>query len=102
MQARLEALGYKVIDQGDIPIEVNRQQRAANPQPDHQRIEQNAECSQTILLEPGDKVPADMRILRDHPANLMNVCEGCHDALHAEGGQHRRVKTSAGYQLQRI
>jgi len=39
---------------------------------------------------------------KNHPANLMNVCEGCHDALHAEGGQHRRVKTSAGYQLQRI
>jgi DNA mismatch repair protein MutS len=39
---------------------------------------------------------------KNHPANLMNVCEGCHDALHAEGGQHRRVKTSSGYQLQRI
>lgn len=33
---------------------------------------------------------------KNHPANLHNVCEKCHDKLHASGTQHRKAKTSKG------
>jgi len=38
-------------------------------------------------------------IHKNHPANLMNLCKGCHDNIHETGQQHRRVKTSKGYKL---
>ena len=34
---------------------------------------------------------------KNHPANLMNICEECHRTLHESDTQHRRVKTSRGY-----
>ena len=36
---------------------------------------------------------------KNHPANLMNICEKCHDKLHESDVQHRRVKTTAGYTI---
>lgn len=33
---------------------------------------------------------------KNHPANLHNVCEKCHDKLHASGSQHRKAKTTNG------
>jgi len=33
---------------------------------------------------------------KNHPANLQNVCEKCHDKLHDTGKQHRKTKTSNG------
>ena len=33
---------------------------------------------------------------KNHPANLQNVCEKCHDDLHSSGKQHRKTKTSKG------
>lgn len=33
---------------------------------------------------------------KNHPANLQNVCEKCHDKLHETGLQHRKTKTSKG------
>jgi DNA mismatch repair protein MutS len=33
---------------------------------------------------------------KNHPANLQNVCESCHDKLHDSGQQHRKTKTSKG------
>jgi DNA mismatch repair protein MutS len=33
---------------------------------------------------------------KNHPANLLSVCEKCHDELHASGKQHKVVKTSKG------
>jgi len=36
---------------------------------------------------------------KNHPANLLNVCEKCHDKLHLSGKRHRVAKTSAGYEL---
>jgi len=36
---------------------------------------------------------------KNHPANLMNVCDKCHDKMHSTNTQHRRVKTTDGYIL---
>ena len=36
---------------------------------------------------------------KNHPANLLNICEKCHDKLHESDVQHRRVKTTAGYTI---
>jgi DNA mismatch repair protein MutS len=36
---------------------------------------------------------------KNHPANLMNICEKCHDNIHESDTQHRRVKTTAGYAI---
>jgi DNA mismatch repair protein MutS len=33
---------------------------------------------------------------KNHPANLQNVCEKCHDKLHDSGEQHRKTKTTNG------
>jgi len=36
---------------------------------------------------------------KNHLANLLNVCSGCHDKLHQLGDQHKIVKTSDGYEI---
>ena len=37
---------------------------------------------------------------KNHPANLMSVCEKCHDNIHAEpDSKIRRKKTTKGYKL---
>ena len=33
---------------------------------------------------------------KNHLANLMTLCEKCHDSIHKEGVQHKKVKTSKG------
>jgi DNA mismatch repair protein MutS len=33
---------------------------------------------------------------KNHIANLMNICEECHDTIHAQNIQHKRVKTTKG------
>lgn len=39
---------------------------------------------------------------KNHPANLLSVCEKCHDELHASGKQHKVVKTSKGSVIMEI
>ena len=39
---------------------------------------------------------------KNHPANLMNICEACHDGLHQKGSELRRTKTTGGYRLEAI
>ncbi len=39
---------------------------------------------------------------KNHPANLMNICEECHDEVHAKGAELRRTKTTGGYKLEAI
>ena len=34
---------------------------------------------------------------KNHPANLIHICEACHTKFHEHGDQHRRMKTSDGY-----
>ena len=38
-------------------------------------------------------------IHKNHKANLMNLCKICHQEIHQEGTQHRRVKTTGGMQI---
>ena len=39
---------------------------------------------------------------KNHPANLMNICDDCHDTIHKTQGQHRVVRTTDGYELASI
>jgi DNA mismatch repair protein MutS len=39
---------------------------------------------------------------KNHAANLLNICEGCHKKIHQTHLEHKVVKTSAGYILQKI
>jgi len=39
---------------------------------------------------------------KNHPANLMNICEDCHNSIHDEQKQHRKVKTTNGYKLMEL
>lgn len=39
---------------------------------------------------------------KNHPANLMNICEECHSHIHDEQKQHRMVKTTNGYKLMEL
>ena len=39
---------------------------------------------------------------KNHKANLMTVCEKCHDKFHENNQQHRRVKTTNGYKISTI
>jgi len=36
---------------------------------------------------------------KNHPSNLINICEACHDKIHAENKKLRKVKTSEGIKL---
>ena len=36
---------------------------------------------------------------KDHPANLINICEKCHDNLHKENKRFKKKKVSNGYEL---
>ena len=37
---------------------------------------------------------------KNHKANLMTLCEGCHYKIHNTDEQHKRIKTSEGYTLE--
>ena len=39
---------------------------------------------------------------KNHVANLLNICEDCHQKIHKSGQQHKVVKTTAGYKLQPV
>ncbi len=39
---------------------------------------------------------------KNHPANLMSICEKCHDQIHAENITFQRKKTTDGYKLKPI
>lgn len=39
---------------------------------------------------------------KNHAANLVNLCEKCHDKIHEEGCEHKIVKTSKGYKIVKI
>lgn len=39
---------------------------------------------------------------KNHPANLLSVCESCHNDFHKSGKQHKKVKTDKGILIQAI
>jgi len=38
-------------------------------------------------------------IHKNHVANLINICDECHDKIHEENKQHRKFKTTKGYEI---
>ncbi len=36
---------------------------------------------------------------KNHPANLLTLCEDCHQKIHKSGKQHKKVKTSIGIEI---
>lgn len=39
---------------------------------------------------------------KNHPANLLTLCEDCHNKIHKTGKQHKKVKTSTGIEILEI
>ena len=39
---------------------------------------------------------------KNNVANLITLCEKCHNEIHSSGAQHKKVKTSKGYQIREI
>ena len=39
---------------------------------------------------------------KNNLANLITLCEKCHNEIHSSGAQHKKVKTSKGYQLREV
>ncbi|MAC41672.1 MAG: hypothetical protein CMJ05_07770 [Pelagibacterales bacterium] len=39
---------------------------------------------------------------KNHPANLLTVCDGCHNNIHKTGKQHKKVKTNKGTKIMEI
>lgn len=39
------------------------------------------------------------KLMKNHKANLINICEKCHDKIHAENSQLKIYKTTNGYEI---
>tara|TARA_Y100000389_G_C17326240_1_gene445719 strand:- start:189 stop:977 length:789 start_codon:yes stop_codon:yes gene_type:complete len=39
---------------------------------------------------------------KNHKANLLTVCDGCHNKIHKTGKQHKKVKTSKGMKIKEL
>ena len=39
---------------------------------------------------------------KNNVANLITLCEKCHNEIHSSGAQHKKVKTTKGYQIREI
>tara|TARA_B100001250_G_C19112111_1_gene491551 strand:- start:247 stop:465 length:219 start_codon:yes stop_codon:yes gene_type:complete len=39
---------------------------------------------------------------KDHAANLIGICEACHQEIHTKNLRYRLVKTTAGMELQQL
>jgi hypothetical protein len=39
---------------------------------------------------------------KNHPANLLTLCEKCHDEIHKSKKQHKKVKTTKGIKIQSV
>lgn len=39
------------------------------------------------------------KLIKNHKANLINICEACHDRIHAEGSELKIYKTTNGYEI---
>ena len=39
---------------------------------------------------------------KNHAANLVTLCETCHNSIHKENKMHKKVKTSKGYQISNV
>ena len=39
------------------------------------------------------------KIIKNHKANLINICETCHDLIHSENKELKIYKTTKGYEI---
>jgi len=39
---------------------------------------------------------------KNHKANLLNICDECHDKIHKENKQYKKIKTTDGYKLKEV
>lgn len=46
-----------------------------------------------------DNIASAKKINKNHKANLINICEHCHDKIHAESSQLKIYKTTNGYEI---
>ena len=44
----------------------------------------------------------DNEFNKNHKANLINICQECHDYIHKENKEYKFVKTNTGYELQEL
>jgi 5-methylcytosine-specific restriction endonuclease McrA len=49
--------------------------------------------------EKADKNNMIKNFHKNHPANLLTLCENCHQNIHKTGKQHKKVKTSNGIEI---
>ena len=52
--------------------------------------------------ENADKNNMINKFHKNHPANLLTLCEDCHNNIHKSGKQHKKVKTSNGIEIMEI
>ena len=46
-----------------------------------------------------DNIAPAKKVNKNHKANLINICEHCHDKIHAESSQLKIYKTTNGYEI---
>ena len=52
--------------------------------------------------EKADKKNMINNFHKNHPANLLTLCEGCHLNIHKSGKQHKKIKTSIGIEIEEM
>jgi DNA mismatch repair protein MutS len=63
----------------------------------HLQHQKNASSSNEYILNTDGQ-----NFHKNHVANLLNICEGCHKKIHKTKEQHKVMKTSEGYILAKI
>ena len=51
--------------------------------------------NQTFLFDDDNSI----KLIKNHKANLINICEACHDRIHSEGSELKIYKTTNGYEI---
>jgi DNA mismatch repair protein MutS len=64
----------------------------------HLQHQKNASTSNEYILNPTN----GQNFHKNHVANLLNICEGCHKKIHKAKEQHKVMKTSEGYILSKL
>ena len=63
----------------------------------HLQYQQDADDKGIIHNKEGD-----LTFHKNHPANLLSICEECHDEIHKTGKKLKKVKTTNGEQIMKI
>ena len=63
----------------------------------HLQHQKNANTKNEYIIN-----PAGQNFHKNHVANLLNICEGCHKKIHQTQVEHKVVKTTKGYILSKL